>query len=165
MEPGRIKELLERYWQAETTVQEEAELKEYFKEYVKENEELNDDEAIPFFKYVEEETNVVLPDDFNEQLQSTILKKGRPVRFIYPLLKIAAVLLIAFSVIYFFVPNRKPQTIAFNEADTFDDPQQAYLETRRALLLISNHLNAGKDYIDEVGKLNKAEELIHSKTN
>lgn len=161
MEPGRIKELLNKYWEGETTLDEEAELKKYFtnKNAVSEN------PADLLFQYLQEEQTVSLPDSFDERVQQSIVTDKKPVRWLYPLIKIVAALLITFSVIYFLVPNRKPQTVAFIETDTYDDPQRAYIETRKALLLISNHLNAGKDYIDEVGKINKAEELIHSKTN
>lgn len=161
MEPGRLKELLERYWQGETTLEEEAELKKYFNSEISAGE----NSADALFRYLQEEQKVSLSKSFDERIQESIITRKQPVRWLYPLVKIAAALLITFSVLYFFVSNRKPRTIAFNETDTYDDPQQAYLETRKALLLISNHLNAGKDYIDEVGRLNKAEQLIHSKTN
>lgn len=161
MEPGRIKELLEKYWQAETNEAEEAELKKYFNQ----DSESTDHPANPLFEYFRQEQQQSLSQHFDERLKNAFNTKKQPVRWLYPLLKVAAILLISFSVIYIFVPSRKSKPVASIETDTYKDPEQAYLETRKALLLISNHLNRGKNYIDEVGKLNRAEELIHTKEN
>ncbi|MBL7697468.1 MAG: hypothetical protein JNK79_04900 [Chitinophagaceae bacterium] len=161
MEPGRIKELLEKYWKAETNEAEEAELKEYFEK----NDGAGDHPANPLFKYFREQQKLSLPSTFDEQFQTSMVEKRGRVKWIYPLMKAAAVILVVFSVVYIFLPKREPLPVASIEKDTYSDPQQAYNEAKKALLLISTHLNTGTDYIDEVGKLNKAEQLIHSKEN
>jgi hypothetical protein len=58
--------------------------------------------------------------------------------------------------------NRKTETQAVQqtEQDTFDDPQKAYEETRKALLLVSVQLNKGKSYAGEIRKINEAEALV-----
>lgn len=154
MEPDRIAALLEKYWQAETDEAEEAELKEYFAQHP----EAQDHPAAPLFNYFKEEQQVTI----DEKPGSIIRKKGGAIKWLSPLLKVAAILLVVFAAIYFFLPDQKPAPVAVKEHDTFDDPEKAYLETKKALLLVARHLNAGKTYIDEIGKINKAEQLINS---
>jgi hypothetical protein len=154
MEPDRIKALLEKYWQAETDEAEEAELKEYFAG----NPGVSDHPAAALFNYFKEEQQVVM----DEKSESTVVKKVHPIRWMKPVLQVAAILLVAFSLIYVFLPGRKPTPVAAKQSDTYNDPEKAYLETKKALLLVARHLNAGKTYIDEIGKINKAEQLINS---
>jgi hypothetical protein len=154
MEPDRIAALLEKYWQAETDEAEEAELKEYFSQ----NPAAHDHPAAALFNYFKEEQGVTM----DERSESIVAQKIHPIKWLSPLLKVAAILLVVFSVIYFFLPDKRPTPIAAMKKDTYDDPEKAYLETKKALLLVAEHLNAGKSYIDEIGKINKAEQLINS---
>ncbi|CAN0298825.1 unnamed protein product, partial [Chrysoparadoxa australica] len=43
------------------------------------------------------------------------------------------------------------------------DAELAYLETKKALLLISEKLNKGTEDLDELSRLNEAQELITNK--
>jgi hypothetical protein len=154
MEPDRIKALLEKYWQAETNEAEEAELEEYFAA----NPGVDDHPAAPLFHYFKEEQQVVM----EEEPEFIVAKKVRPIKWLGPVLKVAAVVLIVFSLVYFLLPRQKPTPVAVKQSDTYDDPEKAYLETKQALLMVARHLNAGKTYIGEIGKINKAEQLINA---
>jgi len=153
--------LLEKYWQAQTDEAEEAELKAYFAG----RPAPGDHPASPLFDYFREEKQIVAPVGLDKRFESVVV--GRPARgnWLLPVLQIAAVLLIAFSIIWVLLPASKPVSIAFKETDTYDDPEKAYLETKKALLLISHHLNAGERYMKQIGNLNKAEEPINTKAN
>jgi hypothetical protein len=152
MEPDKIKELLEKYWQAETSLAEEAELKEYFAT----NPGDPNNPTAALFNYLSEEQQITMPNTLNDPA-----KKPR-INWMTPLLKVAAVLLIVFSIVYIWLPKQKTTPIAATQSDTYDDPEKAYLETKKALLLIAHHLNEGKGYMTEINKINKAEQLIHS---
>jgi hypothetical protein len=152
MEPDRIKELLEKYWQAETSLAEEAELKEYFAA----NPDDPNNPAAALFKYFDEEQRITMPESLNEPA------KEHRIKWMSPLLKVAAILLIVFSVVYIWLPKQKTPPVAATQSDTYDDPEKAYLETKRALLLIAHHLNEGKSYMTEIKKINKAEQLINT---
>ena len=154
MEPDRIKALLDKYWRAETDEAEEAELKEYFAG----NPAACDHPAAPLFNYFKEEQQVTM----DEKPGTIAAKKMRPIKWLNPLMKVAAIALVVFSLIYFFLPGQKPAQVAVKQSDTYDDPEKAYLETKKALLLVAEHLNAGKTYINEIGKINKAEQLINA---
>jgi hypothetical protein len=162
MEPdSRIKELLEKYWQAETSEAEEAELKEYFAQ----NPGFKDHPAGALFNYLREEQQIAMTDSFDEKFQSAILRKAHFTKWLYPLLKVAAVILIVFSFVYILLPESKPKFMSLSENDTYADPEKAYQETKKALLLISQNLSTGKSYMSEIGKINKAQQLINTKEN
>lgn len=159
MEPARIKALLEKYWSAETDEAEERELKEYFAA-----EGQSDDHAAgALFDYFRQEQQVTMDSAFDERLKATVPSKNGILRLMSPLFKVAAALLVLFSIIYILLPDSKKAPVVLSEKDTYNDPEKAYAEARKALLLISHHLNTGKNYIGEVGKLNQAEQLINSK--
>lgn len=161
MEPDRINQLLEKYWQAETNEAEEAELKEYFTG----KPGLEDHPASALFNYLSEQQQVGIGDGFDKRFEAAIVRKSRLTKWLNPLLKVAAMLLIAFSLLYILLPDQKPASMALKGNDTYDDPQKAYLETKKALLLISHHLSAGKSYMSEISKINKAEQLINTKAD
>jgi hypothetical protein len=61
-------------------------------------------------------------------------------------------------IITFFVPMEKiPVLRLFSSklTDTFDDPEKAYRETVKALLLVSDKFNAGTDKMKELSKFNE----------
>lgn len=156
MEPDRIKKLLDKYWQAETTEQEEAELQEYFTS----TQSRGNHPADALFNYFKEERQVTMPTGAGEKFDTGGGTQHRRIVWLRPLLKIAAVLLIVFSIVYLLIPASKPTPLAAKE-DTYKDPRQAYLETKKALMLISRHLSTGESYMSEIEKINKAEQLIN----
>jgi hypothetical protein len=159
MVPDRIKELLDKYWRAETDEAEERELKEYFTG----KPGLEGNPVGSLFNYFKEEQEITIADGFEERLETAITRKTGRMHWLNPFLKIAAALLIVFSIVYILLPERKLMPIADKDSDTFKDPEKAYLETKKALLLISKNLNTGNSYISEIGKINRAEELINTK--
>lgn len=44
--------------------------------------------------------------------------------------------------------------------DTFDDPEQAYAEVRKALMVMSNQLNAGMKHTETVGMFHQVQEQL-----
>ena len=57
-----------------------------------------------------------------------------------------------------FIAVREKATVLVQ--DTFDDPQRAFDETKKALLLVSEKWNKGKDNIIRLSEFNKAEKII-----
>lgn len=94
MDSKQIKQLLERYWQCETTLQEEEQLRDYFcsEEVTEEFQHYKE-----FFMYQQEEKNISLGKEFDErilaQIEAPVVKACRQtwkVRLM-PLFKAAAV--------------------------------------------------------------------------
>jgi len=167
MEWNRIEALVEKYWEGETSVEEEKELKQFFSTSDPSQWPESLREVADLFRYyAAEEANQPLDQAFDDRLLSQL--KARPsgkenkLRPLYPSwLKLAACLVLVVSLVLVF-RNRKTETLAVQrtEQDTFEDPQKAYEETRKALLLVSVQLNRGKSYAREIRKINEAEDLV-----
>ncbi|MBS1663493.1 MAG: hypothetical protein JST68_20795 [Bacteroidetes bacterium] len=138
MEHERIKLLLEKYWAAETSLEEEGEIALYFREGDVAP-ELEGFRA--FFDYIEEENRVSIGDDFEKK----ILERLSPVRrFNFGLVAAAAALLICVSSLFLVVEKPAPPVVAIVEVrDTYDDPEKALAAVRKALLVASRHMNEG----------------------
>ena len=137
MEKATVKALLEKYWRAETTLEEERQLADYFKTAG------GDAELEPYnalFAYFEEEINVQPSSDLEER----ILRSITPVRhFSWSMVAAAAVILVVVGSLFLFAPAKSRVT------DTYDNPEQALAAVRHALLIASNHLNEGKQIINK----------------
>lgn len=162
MEKMKVIALLEKYWQAETTLEEEKTLAGYFRG------ESVDPELEGYremFVYFEEEARIMPSADFGDRILEHIGigagsgAAGRTTRVIRPfgagLLSAAAV--IAAIVIGLFLVAPRAQHGTPNDAgnalatirhgaiqDTYDDPEQALAAVRHALLIASTHLNQGR---------------------
>ena len=140
MELVKIEKLLEKYFEAETTIQEEALLKEYFaKEEVPAH--LSEyKELFGFFNTSSLETS-------NRTIE--ISKKSKR-NISIQWLSIAA-MLVFFIGIYSVYQN--------NEAEK-EEARLAYMETQRALDLISNSLNRGTVAMAQLDNFNKGTDAM-----
>ncbi len=173
MDFKRIELLLERYWNCVTTQEEEAELKEYF----------NSDAEIPahlahvapLFKYFKQEANIKLVDsNFEDTLFNAVKSNEQPKGKLRKLeksfqnyMKVAAavVLVIATSFIFRMEiwQGDKPQLLLVE--DTYQSPEDAYEETKKALMLIASKMNYGKKGVEKISILSKAESKIKGNKN
>ncbi|MFK7832500.1 MAG: hypothetical protein AB8B52_04415 [Winogradskyella sp.] len=121
-----IEALLEKYQNAETTLNEEAQLKAYFE---------SDDVAAhlehykPMFQYFLEAKKEQYTKDVPLKTKTTTL---------YSWISVAAVTLLMLGI---FIPNWNdgPKTLA----DYSQEEQQLYLETKQALAMLSDNFNEG----------------------
>ncbi len=129
MESHNIKELLEKYFNAETTLQEEKELKKYF------SSENISPELIQYqdmFGYFSKEQK-------NETQREFYIKKASNRHW----LSIAASVVVVLGIGISFL--KQPATNS--NLGTYDDPEIAFAETQKALTLIAENLNKGKEKI------------------
>ncbi|WP_345146672.1 hypothetical protein [Flavobacterium ginsengiterrae] len=144
MELDKIENILEKYFQGETTIAEENQLKEYFSSS---NVAQHLEQYKPIFGYFSQVKQ-------QKSTQEIPLKtKKRNVAW----LSIAAsvvVLLGAGS--YFLVSkNNTAPAVAQTELGTYDDPEEALKATQKALALLSNNVNVG---IESVRYINEYEQ-------
>lgn len=147
MQNEYIDRLLQRYWNCETTVAEEQELRDFFS-----REDLPEawQPYAPLFNYVREEQAVTLSDGFDERLKAAMDKEAEQskkyitIRIFAPLLRVAAsVLLIAgLGVSIFFITreNNRPWFV-----ETYDDPNAAIKDATYALEVLSNALQTTQE--------------------
>ncbi|UII23596.1 hypothetical protein [Fulvivirga ligni] len=165
MDLDRIEQLLEKYWECETSGEEEQELKEFFN-----NNEVPEHlkSVAPLFTYFSKEEAVGdLGDDFDnniiERLQTEKApKKGKVVSLIFNAMKVAAVGVILITAGYFMKQEYidKKDSIDPYMTGTFEDPEKAFEETKKALMLLSKNMNVGKKQVQKVGVFHEAQEKI-----
>lgn len=161
MEKALVIALLEKYFQAETTIAEEQTLAAYFQ----------GDEVDPglegyrdLFSYFHEEAQVSAGPDFGDRiLQRLGLPLDAPVvplarePFRLGVAAAAAAIVIIVAGLFLMEPPVQPGMLADNRIaaqtmrtdrthiiDTYDDPQQALAAVRHALLIASRNLNQGR---------------------
>jgi hypothetical protein len=164
MEYKDLKILADRFWEGECSELEENKLREYFR--------WNDtvpEEFLQVKNYLslanEESSGLGIDFDLKilkavEEKHSNITRSLNFKRFI----PYAAAAMLAFG-IFFFNPNSpvdSDDTLVQVE-DTFDDPEKAFLEVKKALMMVSSKINKGKEYSNEIAKFSLATGQIQSK--
>jgi hypothetical protein len=162
MDYNRIKTLLDKYWNCETTLDEEAELRTYFSS----NEV--PETLRPFaslFQYFKSENDIRLSESFDKKILNQIKAGEKPPkqRYLNVYYKVAAavILILFFVTIHqrFITVREKAATMV---QDTFDDPEKALEETKKVLLLVSEKWNKGKNNFTKLSEFNKAEKIIRN---
>ena len=155
----KVREMLERFYLGETTLEEERWLKDYLSSNTVPEELLADQELFNAFDGKEE--SISIPRDLNAKILDNIDREekrqltARRISF-YSLSGLAAGLLALIAVYVFYVRNDKPLLMAGQEVtDTYDDPMDAYKEAKKTLAYVSAKLNDGTSeikYIQQVSK-------------
>ncbi|HTR31087.1 MAG TPA: hypothetical protein VMH27_17570 [Puia sp.] len=147
MEQEEIKTLLEKYWAAETTLEEECRLAAYFRqpEIAPEWEPIRE-----IFAWREEEAEVVPGPDFNRRMLrriSDMEEAPKISRFSIRFAAAAAIILcLGISLLIPSISPQPRQPVARTAvADTYTDPQQALAAVRKVLLVASSRMNEGKN--------------------
>lgn len=139
MELNKIEKLLEKYFEGETTISEEKELKTYFLsnevvQHLKQYQSL-------FGYFTHEKDAIFVP--------KIVLK---PTKKRYYWISIAASVVVFLGIgtyVYF-----NESTTNSNDLGTYDTPEEAFEATQKALSLLSNNLQFG---IESVGYINEYE--------
>lgn len=153
MKEERLKELLEKYYNGETSLEEERILSELF----------CGDETIPgyeaekeIFRHYGEMTIIPAPaDDLEKKIMDSIdgyeMKRKQTLRRVrlYSSISIAAAIAL-FAVFYFFLKQKA------EPRDTFSDPRIAYTETVRVLNEVSLKLNRGMEELKPVALISSS---------
>lgn len=161
MKTENIKRLLELYYEGKTTIHEEELLTKYFGSYDVAPELIDE-------KFVFQSIHSTAPIDINEDLENKLnilidnleksessnnlhitYKQKKKKKVIYWISGVAAsiAILLSIGILYNDVHygSNSPQLVL---RDTYTDPNQAYAETEKALLLISSKLNKGLSGIE-----------------
>jgi hypothetical protein len=152
MNEEELNRLIEKYYNGDSTEEEEDVLRNYFRQSdIPEGYETEKE----IFSFYTESVDYIAPSvDFEARILAGIDSSGRKKglqnfkKYILPLMSTAAGLLILAGSYFFFV--HKPQPL-----DTFKDPQIAYAETIKILRDVSVKLNRGSQVLEPVGKINE----------
>jgi len=160
MDSKHIEALLEKYWDAETTLEQEQELRAFFQgNEVPEN--LN--EAAMLFRYFEEEKAKKLNENFDADVTKKVQQRqgGKIVAMTnwFQIARVAAGIAVVGAAIYLIGVDRTPKEMA----DTETDPKLAFEQTKKALLMISKNFHKAQREASMINLLNDAEQTIQRK--
>lgn len=146
----RIKQLLQKYYAGETSLEEEKRLIEYFEKEPSSENLKAERMQFRFYQNARKEKT--------KRVYEVNTKENKPkVITLNPILKsivgIAAIVVLVFSGIYFLNQEKSEEEAS----------RLAYLETKKALLLVSEKLNKGTKDLHQISKLNKVQDIISSK--
>jgi hypothetical protein len=135
MEFNKIEDLLEKYFQGETSIAEEKELKDYFSSS---NVAQHLEQYKPLFGYFSQVKE-------QKSTQDIPLPKSRDKKRNVAWLSIAASAVVLLGVgTYFYVSEKNAApAVAQTDLGTYDDPEEALAATQKALALLSSNVNVG----------------------
>lgn len=149
MELDKIENILEKYFQGETTIAEENQLKEYFSSS---DVAQHLEQYKPIFGYFSQVKQ-------QKSTQEIPLKtKRRNVAW----LSIAAsiVVLLGIGTYLFMSQENTAPVVAQSELGTYDDPEEALKATQKALSLLSSNVNVGIESVQYINEYEQSKNRI-----
>ncbi|MDF9796159.1 hypothetical protein OKW21_001422 [Catalinimonas alkaloidigena] len=166
MELQKIEQLLDKYWDGDTSLEEEQILQNFFTE-VEVPEHLQG-VAILFRKLRTDRQFKTLDDRFDETIIHKIEKSDSAWSFRTLLRIAAAVTLLLLSVFlvkdYIYDQTGETAEVPENLENSYEDPKLAYEQTKQALLLISSMMNEGAQHIEKLENFSDAQEKVKENT-
>lgn len=168
MDLQKIRVLLEKYYNGDSTLEEESLLRNYFlSESV--DQQFAADKDIFLYQDQETQYNEHIPDISDElwnELQNNSAHKTKSNNKIaYFYLRIAASVIIILGS-FFLIKNQvfnKDTEIQFT--DTYDNPELAYQQTKETLLYVSAMLNTGKEHLEPLKKIEEGTQPLSKLTS
>lgn len=148
----RIEKLIDKYFEGETSIAEENELKTYFSS-------LDVAQHLQQYKPVFGYFSQAKAEEFKADIPLNTKKRNVAVW-----LSIAASFVIMLGVGTFMYLNTLEETPSTATAyGTYDDPEKALAETEKALALVSEHLNTGIESVSYINEYNNSKNKIFKK--
>ena len=164
MDSKRLDELLQKYWNAETSLEEEQQLRVFFaSESVPESLK----ETSTLFQYFDEQKKLGVGDNsFDKELLEKIRPKGKIISMVQ-VARIAAGLFVVVAAAYFIreevrkaYPTEQVSNEEITNEDTYTDPKVAFEETKKALMMISKSFNKAQKQASKINVFNEATKKI-----
>jgi len=163
MDSKRIEQLLEKYWNAETSLEEEQELHQFFQgPAVPEN--LS--ETASLFRYFESEKSRSLSENFDAAVTKQLKQRqgGKRVSMTnwFQIARVAAGVVVVVAAVYL-IGHEVRKSSPNEMTDTESDPKLAFEQTKKALLMISKNFHKAQNEASKINLLNEAEDKIQQK--
>lgn len=157
-----VREVLKKYWDGESSLEEEQQLKEFFSAPAEDlPEDLKSDAAL--FQFYEKEgsqsaEDIPLPWDSIPEME--IRHGNRFIELMKQSWKYAALFILILASVWVLRQGAKTTPVATTQQDTFRDPAKAMEATQQALQILAANLNKGKKQMEKIALFNQAEELV-----
>ena len=145
MEPFNIDALLEKYFEGNTTIQEENQINKYFSSS---NVTLNLQHYKPLFQCFNEQKMVSYEKNINVKSNYKIFWMA-----------FAASIALIFGLGTFLYINNNSNT-ASNDLGSYESPEVAFQETQKALQMLSNNVNVGINSVAYFKEYQNTKEII-----
>ncbi len=161
MDSNAIKNIIEKYFEGESSLEEEKQLRDYFN-----RSEVKPELKVykPLFQYFEAEQASGLGDTFDEKLLAKLdVDPAQPKirKLSAQWAKAAAVIAFIFASFWLIQKNYTPEPQDSWAAYEETDPQKAYEETMKALALVSNKFNkSSQKAVEEISRVNKINKVL-----
>ena len=157
MDLKQVDQLLKKYWEGETSIAEEKELQQFFT-YSEVPTHL-----LPYREiFVARE--ITLNPDLGLDFDQEILAKIEPVEktFRWNFVRIAAIglVLIITAIGLFKLDETSQQPVVVSQEDTYQNPEEALAETKKAFAMISVAFNKGEQPVSNLAKLDKTNQKV-----
>ena len=163
-----IEQLLKKFYEGESTQEEERLLTDYFLNEENPDDRWKEDRQVFRLLY---DTQSQIPIGVSERLEEALetlnandanpRKQHKTNKFYYWISSAAAIILLCIG-LFFVTREASPPKMA----DTFSDPKEAALVAEQTLVFISAHLNNGLNKVAEVDhEFEKASQLINKHLN
>jgi hypothetical protein len=150
MESNKIEIILEKYFQGESTIAEENELKNYFSSS---NVAQHLEQYKPLFGYFSQVKEQRLTQEIPLQT------KKRNVAWL-SIAASAVILLGIGSYLYFNSTNNTVPVVTNSDLGTYDTPEEALAATQKALAMVSHNVNTGIESIQYIKEYEQSKNLI-----
>ncbi len=149
MELNKIENILEKYFQGETTIAEERELREYFSSSDVAQHLEQYKPMFGYFSQVKEQKSTQ---------EIPLQTKKRNVAW----LSIAASVVVLLGIgTYMYVSEKNAApVVAQSELGTYDNPEEALAATQKALALLSNNVNVGIESVQYINEYQQSKNKI-----
>lgn len=152
MELYNIEELLEKYFQGETSIAEEKELTNYFSSP---NVAQHLEHYKPMFGYFS------LAKQETSSQNTAFIPENEPIGLKRIWWSVAASVAVLLGVgMYVYNNTATTTSVATNELGTYDSPEEAFRETQKALALLSGHVNTGIESVQVIQEYDNSKEKI-----
>jgi len=158
MDSKRIEQLLEKYWACETSVEEEQVLREYFAVPANDG---SMKELASMFRYFDQQRRKEMQDPALDARIHEIVrpKRAKLRRLLHNSIRIAAGIVVLMVAVWF-VRSEIRQTTPQELVDTYSDPELAFEETKKALLMISRSFGTAEEQAKKINLFNEAQQQI-----
>lgn len=149
MEFNKIEDILEKYFQGETTIAEENQLKEYFSSP---NVAQHLEQYKPMFGYFSQVKE--------QKSTQTIPLKTKKRNVAWLSIAASAVVLLGIGTYFYTSEKNATPVTAQSELGTYDDPEEALAATQKALALLSNNVNVGIESVQYIKEYEQSKNKI-----
>jgi len=155
----KIHKLLDRFYQGETTLEEEKMLQDYFASASVPEELMPDRDLLLAIE--PDSQNLTVPDGLNKKILDVLDQQERKVIrtkriSMFTLSGLAAGLLVVIALYTgYFGKGQATRQASHQMIDTYEDPQDAYEEARKTLAFVSAKLNTGTRELVHVQQVSK----------